>query len=138
MVVLYGIKKGIVTLISLVAYTLVLLAIVKITDYALSLSGIAAIILSIGMAVDANVLIFERMREEQEGGKDIKSAIKIAYERSFTAIKDSQVSTGIIGFFLFCIGINIFKGFGLMLVVGVILTLCVNVPLIRECMKLIL
>lgn len=138
MVVLYGIKRGVVTLISLMAYTLVLLAIVKITDYALSLSGIAAIILSIGMAVDANVLIFERMKEELANGKDIKSAIKVAYERSYTAIKDSQISTGIIGFFLFCIGINIFKGFGLMLVVGVILTLCVNVPLIRECMKLIL
>jgi preprotein translocase subunit SecD len=48
------------------------------------------------MAVDANVLIFERMKEEKENGKDDKSAIKIAYDRSFTAIKDSQVSTGII------------------------------------------
>lgn len=135
--ILYGIRKWVVTLCSLLAYTIVLLAIVKITDYALSLSGIAAIILSIGMAVDANVLIFERMKEEKENGKDDKNAIKIAYDRSFTAIKDSQISTGIIGFFLFCIGINIFKGFWLMLVVGVILTLLINVPLIKEFLQLI-
>ncbi len=132
MTVLYGIKKGLVTLCSIVSYTVVLLAVVKITGYALSLSGIAAIILSIGMAVDANVLIFERMKEEEENnGKSEAAAINVAYERSFAAIKDSQISTGIIGLFLFFIGINMFKGFGAMLVVGVLLTLLINVPLIK-------
>lgn len=132
MIALYGIKKGLVTLCSIVSYTVVLLAVVKITGYALSLSGIAAIILSIGMAVDANVLIFERMKEEEENnGKSEAAAINVAYERSFAAIKDSQISTGIIGLFLFFIGINMFKGFGAMLVVGVLLTLLINVPLIK-------
>ena len=132
MMILYGFKKWMVTFFSILSYTVVLLAVVKITDYALSLSGIAAIILSIGMAVDANVLIFERMKEEISAWKTETSAINIAYDRSFTAIKDSHISTWIIGFFLFWIGINIFKGFGLMLVVGVLLTLLINVPLIKE------
>lgn len=130
--VMYGVKKGIITLLSLTAFTLVLLAIVKVIDYALSLSGIAAIILSIGMAVDANILIFERMKEEKAAGKNDDSAIKTAYERSRAAIKDAQLSTGLIGLLLFAMGINMFKGFGSMLVVGVMLTLLINVPLIKE------
>jgi protein-export membrane protein SecD len=128
----YGFKKGFITLLSLTAFTLVLLAIVKIIDYALSLSGIAAIILSIGMAVDANILIFERMKEEKAEGKNDDTAIKTAYERSRAAIKDAQFSTGLIGLLLFMMGINMFKGFGSMLVVGVVLTLLINVPLIKE------
>ena len=132
MTIVYGFKKGFITLISLSVFTLVLLAIVKVIDYALSLSGIAAIILSIGMAVDANILIFERMKEEKKEGKSDDNAIKIAYDRSRAAIKDAQLSTGIIGLLLLWIGINMFKGFGSMLVVGVILTLLINVPLIKE------
>jgi protein-export membrane protein SecD len=129
---MYGFKKGVITLVSLTVFTLVLLAIVKVIDYALSLSGIAAIILSIGMAVDANILIFERMKEEKAEGKNDDAAIKTAYGRSRAAIKDAQLSTGLIGLLLFMMGINMFKGFGSMLVVGVILTLLINVPLIQE------
>jgi protein-export membrane protein SecD len=129
---MYGFKKGFITLLSLTTFTLVLLAIVKVIDYALSLSGIAAIILSIGMAVDANILIFERMKEEKADGKNDDTAIKTAYERSRAAIKDAQLSTGLIGLLLLLMGINMFKGFGSMLVIGVILTLLINVPLIKE------
>ncbi|MDR0282043.1 MAG: SecD/SecF family protein translocase subunit [Candidatus Peribacteria bacterium] len=129
---MYGPRKGFITLLSLSFFTLALLAIVKVIDYALSLSGIAAIILSIGMAVDANILIYERMREEKKAGKDNRTAINIAYERSRAAIRDAQLSTGLIGLLLFMMGINMFKGFGSMLVMGVILTLLINVPLIKE------
>jgi protein-export membrane protein SecD len=132
MTIMYGFKKGLISLLSLSLFALVLLAIVKLIDYALSLSGIAAIILSIGMAVDTNVLIFERMKEEKAEGKNDEIAIKNAYERSWSAIKDAQLSTGLIGLLLFAMGINMFKGFGSMLVIGVILTLLVNVPLIKE------
>lgn len=132
MTAMYGFKKWLITLISTLIYTLVLLAIIKIIDYALSLSGIAAIILSIGMAIDANILIFERMREEKKEGKANDVAIKIAYERSRAAIKDAQLSTGLIGLLLFMMGINMFKGFGSMLVIGVILTLLINVPIIKD------
>lgn len=77
----------------MIFFFMVLLAILKLIDYALSLSGIAAIILSIGMAVDANILIFERMNEEVKEGKSYASAIQTAIKRSWSAIKDSQIST---------------------------------------------
>jgi len=136
MTIVYGFRKGLISLLSILAYTLALLAIVKIIDYALSLSGIAAIILSIGMAIDANILIFERMREEKAEGKTDDTSIRIAYDRSRAAIKDAQLSTGLIGLLLFMMGINMFKGFGSMLVIGVLLTLLVNVPLIKELLHL--
>ena len=132
MTCLYGWKKWLVSLLSLTVYTMVLFAIVKIIDYALSLSGIAAIILSIWMAVDANVLIFERMREEKENKKSDEEAINVAYDRSWNAIRDGQISTWMIGLLLMLMWINMFKWFGTMLVVWVLLTLLINAPVIKE------
>ena len=132
MTYLYGWKKWLISLISLWVYTMVLFAIVKIIDYALSLSGIAAIILSIWMAVDANVLIFERMKEEKENKKSDSEAINTAYDRSWNAIRDGQISTWMIGLLLMLMWINMFKWFGTMLVVWVLLTLVINVPVIKE------
>ena len=132
MTYLYGWKKWLISLISLTIYTIVLFAIVKIIDYALSLSWIAAIILSIWMAVDANVLIFERMREEKENKKSDTDAINIAYNRSWNAIRDWQISTWMIGLLLMLMWINMFKWFGTMLVVWVLLTLLINAPVIKE------
>ena len=132
MTYLYGWKKWLISLISLWVYTMVLFAIVKIIDYALSLSGIAAIILSIWMAVDANVLIFERMKEEKENKKSDSEAINTAYDRSWNAIRDGQISTWMIGLLLMLMWINMFKWFGTMLVVWVLLTLLINVPVIKE------
>jgi len=129
---IYGWKKWLVSLLSLTIYTMVLFAIVKIIDYALSLSGIAAIILSIWMAVDANVLIFERMREEKENKKSDEEAINVAYDRSWNAIRDGQISTWMIGLLLMLMWINMFKWFGTMLVVWVLLTLLINAPVIKE------
>ena len=129
---IYGWKKWLVSLLSLTIYTMVLFAIVKIIDYTLSLSGIAAIILSIWMAVDANVLIFERMREEKENNKSDYDAINIAYDRSWNAIRDGQISTWMIGLLLMLMWINMFKWFGTMLVVWVLLTLLINAPVIKE------
>ena len=132
MTFMYGWKKWLVSLLSLTIYTMVLFAIVKIIDYALSLSGIAAIILSIWMAVDANVLIFERMREEKENKKSDEEAINVAYDRSWNAIRDGQISTWMIGLLLMLMWINMFKWFGTMLVVWVLLTLLINAPVIKE------
>lgn len=106
---MYGKRKALVTLVTLAAFLLVLLGLVKMIDYALSLSAIAAIILSIGMAVDANILIYERVREELRAGKTIGSAIESAYDRSRSAIRDGNLSTGLIALLLFTLGINIFK-----------------------------
>lgn len=132
MTFMYGWKKWLVSLISLTIYSVILFAIVKVVDYALSLSGIAAIILSIWMAVDANVLIFERMREEKWNKKSDSEAINVAYDRSWNAIRDGQISTWMIGLLLMFMWINMFKWFGTMLVVGVLLTLLVNAPVIKE------
>ena len=129
---LYGWRKGFISLISLTIYAVVLFAIVKIIDYALSLSGIAAIILSIWMAVDANVLIFERMKEEKANKKSDEEAINVAYDRSWNAIRDGQISTWMIGLLLMLMWINMFKWFGTMLVVWVLLTLLINAPVIKE------
>ena len=132
MTCIYGWKKWLVSLLSLTIYTMILFAIVKIIDYALSLSGIAAIILSIWMAVDANVLIFERMREEKENKKSDEEAINVAYDRSWSAIRDGQISTWMIGLLLMLMWINMFKWFWTMLVVWVLLTLLINAPVIKE------
>ena len=132
MTYLYGWKKWLISLLSLTVYSFVLFAIVKLIDYALSLSWIAAIILSIWMAVDANVLIFERMKEEKENKKSDSEAINVAYDRSWNAIRDGQISTWMIGLLLMLMWINMFKWFGTMLVVWVLLTLVINVPVIKE------
>lgn len=129
---IYGRRKATVTTATMIFYFMVLLAILKLIDYALSLSGIAAIILSIGMAVDANVLIFERMNEEVKNNKSYLSAIETASKRSWTAIRDGQISTLLIWVLLFAYGINIFKGFGSMIILTAILTLVLNVPFIKE------
>ena len=134
---IYGWRKAVVTTLTMIFYFVVLLAVIKLIDYALSLSGIAAIILSIGMAVDANVLIFERMNEEIKEWKTVKSAISSAAERSWSAIRDGQVSTLLIWVLLFAYGINMFKGFGSMIVLTALLTLFLNVPFIIEALKTI-
>ncbi len=128
---MYGVKKTILTSIVLISFLMVLAAFMKLTDYALSLSGIAVIILSIGMWVDANILMYERLREELKEGKSIGWAIDHAKDRSRTAIRDGQISTGLIAFVLFSMGTNVFKGFGSMMMVTVLLTLFFNVPLTK-------
>lgn len=109
MYLLYGFKKMLITALVLGSFLTVLFGFIKISDYALSLSGIAAIILSIGMAVDANILMFERLGEELKEGKSIEGAIDTAKARSWSAIRDGQLSAGLIALLLFTMGINIFK-----------------------------
>lgn len=118
----------------LASFLILLFALIKLSDYALSLSGIAAIILAIGMAVDANILMYERFGEEMKDGKSIAWAIDHARDRSWRAIRDGQISAGLIALLLFTMGINIFKGFGAMMLTCLILTLAFNVPLTKMLM----
>ncbi len=134
---MYGWRKTVVVVGVLVAFMVVLAALLKLVDYALSLSAIAAIILSIGMAVDANVLIFERVREELKDGKTIQQAIAIWYDRSWSAIRDGNLSTGLIALVLFAIGTNIFKWFGSMMLVNMAILLVINVPMTQILLELI-
>jgi preprotein translocase subunit SecD len=84
------------------------------------------------MGVDANILIYERLREELRDGKSMEWAINEAKERSRTAIRDGQLSTGLIALLLFTMGTNMFKGFWFMMLLTLCLTLFINVPLTKE------
>lgn len=128
---MYGWKKMVLTSLVLTSFLAFLFALMKLSDYALSLSGIAAIILSIGMAVDANILIYERLLEERKEGKSRSSAIDTAKNRSRTAIRDGQISTGLIALILFTMGTNMFKWFGSLMLTTMFLTLLFNVPLTK-------
>ena len=101
MVLMYGFRQGAVALLTLMFFLIVLFAVVKIFGTALSLSGIAAILLSIGMGVDANVLIYERVREELVAKKSIENAIEDGYEKSWSAIRDGNFTTFMVAMLLF-------------------------------------
>ena len=133
----YWFKKAMVTLWVLVYFLIITAFIIKLIDYALSLSWIAAVILSLWMAIDANILIYERQKEEEAKWKTQNSSIDVAYTRSRPAIRDGNISTGIIALFLFMLGSNIFKWFGFMLMVTVAITLIFNVPLIKMLLKFV-
>lgn len=92
-------------------------------DMTLTLSGVAGIILSIGMAVDANVIIFARIREELATGKTVKSSIKIGFDKSFSAIVDGNVTTLIAAVVLMIMGSGVVKGFAQTLMLGVVLSM---------------
>jgi len=131
---MYDFKKMILTSIVLGSFLTLLFGLIKLSDYALSLSGIAAIILAIGMAVDANILMYERFKEEIKDWKSMSWAIEHARDRSWRAIRDGQISAGLIALLLFTMGINIFKGFGAMMLTCLMLTLAFNVPLTKMLM----
>ncbi|MBI4213195.1 MAG: protein translocase subunit SecD [Chloroflexi bacterium] len=118
---------GAVAVSALLVYTLVLLAVFKLVPVTLTLAGIAGFILSIGMAVDANVLIFERMKEELRTGKPVASAIETGFGRAWTAIRDSNVSALITCAVLYWFGSNfgasIIMGFAFTLAIGIMLSM---------------
>jgi preprotein translocase subunit SecD len=107
----------------------------KLINYALSLSWIAAVILSIWMAVDSNILIYERMKEEIKSWRSNQSAIDVAYDRSRPAIRDGNISTILIAVLLWSLWTNMFKWFWFMLVVTTLMTLLINVPITKILLK---
>lgn len=127
----YGIKKAIISVISVISFIIVLIGILKIMWYALSLSWMAAIILNIGMWVDAAILVFERLKEEQDKGKREQDAIYEAYERAWPAIFGGQMSTIAIGVLLMLLWSDLFQGFGLVMALNIIILLTVSVPLVK-------
>jgi protein-export membrane protein SecD len=135
MMFIYGWKKANIALIGLVVFLIYLLGIIKGLGIVSSLSAIAAVILSLGMAVDANVLMYERIREELKIGKKMATAIEDGYERSRAPIKDGNTTTGIIGLLLFLVGVNVFKGFGMMMIINMLLILFVVTPLTRVLLR---
>lgn len=126
---------GMVASIALIFYTALDLVILSAAHVNLSLPGIAGIILSIGMAVDANVVIFERMRDELSNGKTIRAAIDAGFNRAFSAILDSNITTLIAAFVLYFMGTGTVKGFALTLGIGVVLSMFTAVTVTKFLLK---
>lgn len=120
---LYYKLSGLVADIVLLLYTLLLLLVMKGLNATLTLPGIAGIILSIGMAVDANVLIFERFKEEVAAGKTLRAAINAGFSRAFVTILDSNVTTIMAAAVLFYLGTGPVRGFAVTLALGVLISM---------------
>ncbi|HWQ62484.1 MAG TPA: protein translocase subunit SecD [Negativicutes bacterium] len=127
--------SGFVANIALVLYVLLLLAIMKALNATLTLPGIAGIILSMGMAVDANVLIFERFKEEYRSGKTLRAAMEAGFHRAWNTILDSHVTTLVAAIVLFFAGSGMIKGFAISLGIGIILSLFSAVVVTRFLLK---
>ncbi|MBR6554549.1 MAG: protein translocase subunit SecD [Clostridia bacterium] len=133
---IYYRTPGVWASVSLVAYAALFFLVLAIGQFNLTLTGIAGIILSIGMAVDANVIIFERMKEELYAGKSVKSAIKSGYKRALWAILDSNVTTMIACAVLYIFGSGTIKGFALTLGIGVIISMFTALVISRVLLNL--
>jgi protein-export membrane protein SecD len=115
---------GLIAVISLTIYTVIMLALFKLIPVTLTAAGIAAFILSIGMAVDANILIFERMKEELRRGKGISEAMHEGFARAWNSIRDSNTSSIITGLILYFFGsTSVITGFALVFLVGVVVSM---------------
>lgn len=134
--ILYYRIPGVIASIALVLYMVLLLLIYSSTGVVLTLSGIAAFIISAGMALDANVLIFERMKEELKAGKSIKSVVDAGFHRAMTSVLDSNITTVISGIILYYLGSGTVKGFALTLIIGVILSMFTAITVSRFLIKL--
>ncbi len=125
-------KAGIAANIALVLNILIVLSVLAGFNASLSLPGIAGIVLTIGMAVDANVLIYERVREELAEGKTVVSAVSQGYDRAFSSILDSHVTTLVAAFLLYTYGIGPIQGFAVTLMIGTSASLFTAIIVTRE------
>jgi len=130
-ILLYYRFAGFVALIGLVINTVMLFGIMAMFGFAFSLPGIAGIVLTIGMAVDANVLIYERLREEIAAGKSVKNALALAYEKAFTAIFDSNFTSLITAIVLFWRASGTVKGFAITLTIGLVASMFASILVTR-------
>ncbi|MFA6415082.1 MAG: protein translocase subunit SecD [Candidatus Paceibacterota bacterium] len=122
---------GVVAALALVEYVAFMLAVIKVIPVTLTASGIAGLIISVGMAVDANVLIFERTKEELRSGKSPREAVHIGFSRAWPAIRDGHLTMIISGVILFWLGTSIVQGFALVFVLGVLASFISAVSLSR-------
>lgn len=122
MILLYGFN-GLLASIALILYALISLFLFRLIPVTLTLAGIAGFILSVGMALDANILIFERMREEIRWGKSKKEALRLGFDRAWMSIRDSNVSSLITCVILYSFGTGMVRGFALTLAIGIFVSL---------------
>ncbi|ABP66796.1 protein-export membrane protein SecD [Caldicellulosiruptor saccharolyticus DSM 8903] len=130
MIIFYRLP-GFIADIALVAYVVILVAIVGYAKITLTLPGIAGIILSAGMAVDANILIFARMKEELRAGKTLKAAMDAGFRRALNAVIDSNITTIIAGLVLLFLGTGPIKGFAWTLTIGIVVSFFTAITVTR-------
>ncbi len=140
MILLYRLP-GVLAAAALGVYTAITLMVFKLWPVTLTLSGIAAFVLSVGMAVDANILIFERMKEELRRGRTLNSAIDIGFSRAWSSIRDSNLATFITCLILYWFGdqfgASVVKGFALTLAIGVAISMFSAITVTRTFLKMI-
>ena len=139
--VMYYRVPGVVAAIALMIYAAIVLAIFKILPVTMTLAGVAAAVLSIGMAVDANILIFERMKEELRAGRTLLSAVNIGFNRAWTAIRDSNVSTlitcAILFWFADALDATVVQSFAATLAIGVAISMFSAITVSRTFLRLL-
>jgi preprotein translocase subunit SecD len=126
---------GAVASFALVYYTLVMVAIFRLIPVTLTLAGIAGFVLSVGMAVDANILIFERMKEELRVGKSLPAAVEAGFNRAWNSILDSNVSSLITATILYALGSSVIRGFALVLILGVLVSMFSAIVVTRTILR---
>ena len=138
---LYYRIAGLVAVVTLMLYGLITFAIYKLIPVTLTLPGIAGFILSVAVAVDANTLIIERLKEELRNGRSLSVAVEVAFERAWSSIRDSNLATLITCVILFWFGSNfgasIVKGFAATLFIGVLISLLASVQVTRTFLRLV-
>jgi preprotein translocase subunit SecD len=128
---------GVVAAFALIYYTIVVYAIFRFVPVTLTLAGIAGFVLSVGMAVDANILIFERMKEELRLGKSLPAACEAGFNRAWNSILDSNVSSLITATILYAIGSSTIRGFALVLIIGVVVSMFSAIVVTRSILRVI-
>jgi protein-export membrane protein SecD len=128
---------GVIASFALVYYTLVVLALFRLIPVTLTLAGVAGFVLSIGMAVDANILIFERMKEEMRLGKSLPSAVEAGFGRAWNSILDSNVSSLITATILYLFGSSVIRGFALVLILGVLVSMFSAITVTRTILRVV-
>jgi preprotein translocase subunit SecD len=126
---------GLVASFALIYYTLVMYAIFRLIPVTLTLAGVAGFVLSVGMAVDANILIFERMKEELRLGKSLPSGVEAGFNRAWNSILDSNVSSLITATILYLFGSSVIRGFALVLILGVLTSMFSAIVVTRTILR---
>ncbi len=135
MILLYK-RDGAIASSALLIYTLIVMALFKLIPVTLTLAGVAGFVVSLGMAVDANILIFERIKDERRLGKSEPAALKDGFSHAWTAIRDGNVTTLIVCFILYYFGASLIKGFGLTLGIGVLISMFSAMVITKTFLKL--
>ncbi len=122
---------GLIAIFSLLVYVVIMLSVFKLMFVTLTAAGLAGFILSIGMAVDANILIFERIKEELRSGKKIRDAVKEGFSRAWLSIRDANISTMIIAVILYYFGTPLVQGFAIVFFIGVLASMLTAISITR-------